>query len=146
MPETINLEMRGGDFRAIVETGGDGPPLLYLHGAVGQKGWAPFLERLSQQFTVYAPYMPGCGEASGLEHIADLTDLTLYHLALLDALGVERAHVVGHFLGGMIAAEMAAFSRRRLTGWHWYRPPACGTTKSRLPTCWPSTPMSYRNA
>ena len=110
MPETINLEMRGGDFSAIVESAGDGLPLLYLHGAVGQKGWAPFLERLSQQFTVYAPYMPGYGEASGLEHIADLTDLTLYHLALLDALGVERAHVVGHFLGGMIAAEMAAFS------------------------------------
>ncbi len=110
MPETINLEMRGGDFHAIVESAGDGPPLLYLHGAVGQKGWAPFLERLSRQFTVYAPYIPGYGEASGLEHIADLTDLTLYHLALLDALGVERAHVVGHFLGGMIAAEMAAFS------------------------------------
>ena len=110
MPETINLEMRGGDFRAIVESGGDGPPLLYLHGAVGQKGWAPFLERLSGRFTVYAPYIPGYGEATGLEHLADLTDLTLYHLALLDALGVEQAHVVGHFLGGMIAAEMAAFS------------------------------------
>ena len=110
MPETINLDLRGGDFRAIVEAGGDGPPLLYLHGAVGQKGWAPFLGRLSQQFTVYAPYMPGYGEASGLEHLADLTDLTLYYLALLDALGVERTHVVGHFLGGMIAAEMAAFS------------------------------------
>ena len=110
MPETINLEMREGDFRAVVETGGDGPPLLYLHGAVGQKGWAPFLERLSQQFTVYAPYIPGYGEASGLEHLADLTDLTLYHLELLDALGVGHAHVVGHFLGGMIAAEMAAFS------------------------------------
>lgn len=102
--------MRGGDFRAIVESAGDGPPLLYLHGAVGQKGWAPFLERLSRQFTVYAPYIPGYGEASGLEHLADITDLTLYHLALLDALGVERGHVVGHFLGGMIAAEMAAFS------------------------------------
>ena len=110
MPETINLEMRGGDFRAIVESAGGGPSLLYLHGAVGQKGWAPFLERLSQRFTVYAPYLPGYGEAAGLEHLADLTDLTLYHLALLDALGVERAHVVGHFLGGMIAAEMAAFS------------------------------------
>lgn len=110
MPETINLEMRRGDFRAVVETGGDGPPLLYLHGAVGQKGWASFLERLSQQFTVYAPCLPGYGEASGLEHLADLTDLTLYHLALLDALGVGGAHVVGHFLGGMIAAEMAAFS------------------------------------
>ena len=110
MPETINLEMRGGDFRAVVEAGGDGPPLLYLHGAVGQKGWAPFLERLAQTFTVYAPYLPGYGEATGLEHLADLTDLTLYHLALLDALGVDRAHVAGHFLGGMIAAEMAAFS------------------------------------
>ena len=110
MPETINLEIRGGDFRTVVDSAGSGPPLLYLHGAVGQKGWAPFLERLSQQFTVYAPYMPGYGEATGLEHLADLTDLTLYHLALLDALGIERAHVVGHFLGGMIAAEMAAFS------------------------------------
>ena len=99
MPETINLNLRGGDFRAIVESAGDGPPLLYLHGAVGQKGWAPFLERLAQTFTVYAPVMPGYGEAAGLEHLADLTDLTLYHLALLDALGVERAHVVGHFLG-----------------------------------------------
>ncbi len=110
MPETINLEMRGGDFRAIVERGGDGPPLLYLHGAVGQKGWAPFLERLSQQFTVYAPLLPGYGAATGLEHLADLTDLTLYNLELLDALGVSRTHVMGHFLGGMIAAEMAAFS------------------------------------
>ena len=110
MPETINLDIRGGDFRALVDTAGDGPPLLYLHGAVGQKGWAPFLERLSQQFTVYASTMPGYGEATGLDHLADLTDLTLYHLELLAALNIDRAHVVGHFLGGMIAAEMAAFS------------------------------------
>ncbi len=110
MPETITVEMRRGDFHAIIESAGDGPPLFYLHGAVGQKGWAPFLERLSQQFTVYAPYIPGYGDATGLEHLADLTDLTLYHLALMDALGIERAHVAGHFLGGMIAAEMAAFS------------------------------------
>ncbi len=110
MPETIAIDLRGGDFRAEIAAGGDGPPLLYLHGAVGQKGWAPFLERLSRQFTVYAPYIPGYGPATGLDHLADLTDLTLYHLELLDALGLARAHVAGHFLGGMIAAEMAAFS------------------------------------
>jgi len=110
MPETVTLKLRGGDFQTVADTAGNGPPLLYLHGAVGQKGWAPFLELLSRQFTVYAPYMPGYGAAAGLEHLNDLADLTLYHLALLDALGVERAHVVGHFLGGMIAAEMAAFS------------------------------------
>ena len=110
MPKIINLNLRGGDFPAPVAVGGDGPPLVYLHGAVGQKGWAPFLERLSGRFTVYAPWLPGYGEAAGLEHLADLTDLTLYHLELLDALGVGKAPVVGHFLGGMIAAEMAAFS------------------------------------
>ena len=110
MPETINLNLRNGDFRAIVESGGDGPPLLYLHGAVGQKGWAPFLDRLAQTFTVYAPIMPGYGSATGLEHLTDLTDLTLHHLEVLNELGVTRSHVVGHFLGGMIAAEMAAFS------------------------------------
>ena len=110
MPETINVEMRRGDFSAEVARAGKGPPLLYLHGAVGQKGWAPFLDRLSQTFTVYAPVMPGYGSARGLDHLADLTDLTLYNLELLNQLGVARPHIVGHFLGGMVAAEMAAFS------------------------------------
>ena len=110
MPETITLDIRGGDFRTEVTKAGKGPPLLYLHGAVGQKGWAPFLERLSQVFTVYAPVMPGYGSATGLEHLADLADLTLYNLEVLNELGVTRPHVVGHFLGGMIAAEMAAAS------------------------------------
>ena len=110
MPETINVEMRRRDFCAEVARAGKGPPLLYLHGAVGQKGWAPFLDRLSQTFTVYAPVMPGYGSARGLDHLADLTDLTLYNLELLNQLGVARPHIVGHFLGGMVAAEMAAFS------------------------------------
>ena len=110
MPEIIRLEIRRGDFSTEVATAGKGPPLLYLHGAVGQKGWAPFLERLAQTFTVYAPLMPGYGSATGLEHINDLADLTLYNLEVLNELGVTRAHVVGHFLGGMIASEMAAAS------------------------------------
>ena len=110
MPETISLDIRGGDFRTEVTKAGKGPPLLYLHGAVAQKGWAPFLERLSQSFTVYAPVMPGYGSVTGLEHLADLADLTMYNLEVLNELGVTRAHVVGHFLGGMIAAEMAAAS------------------------------------
>ena len=110
MPETTSVEIRRGDFRTEVTRAGKGPPLLYLHGAVGQKGWAPFLDRLSERFTVYAPVMPGYASATGLEHLADLADLTLYNLEVLNELGVTRAHVVGHFLGGMIAAEMAAAS------------------------------------
>ncbi|MDA1128158.1 MAG: alpha/beta hydrolase [Chloroflexi bacterium] len=110
MPETMNLSLRGGDFEAEVLKDGSGPPLLYLHGAVGQKGWAPFLDALAEKFTVYAPYLPGYSKSSGLDKLDDLTDLTLYQFELLDALGVSKAHVVGHFLGGMIAAEMAVLS------------------------------------
>ena len=110
MPETLSLSLRGGDFEAQVLKDGSGPPLLYLHGAIGQKGWAPFLDALAQRFTVYAPYMPGYAQSNGLDQLDDVTDLTLYQFELLDALGVSKAHVVGHFLGGMIAAEMAALS------------------------------------
>ena len=110
MPETMNISLRAGDFEAEVLKDGSGPPLLYLHGAVGQKGWAPFLDALAQKFTVYAPYMPGYSKSDGLEKLDDVTDLTLYQFELLDALGVSKVHVVGHFLGGMIAAEMAALS------------------------------------
>ncbi|MCH7842479.1 MAG: alpha/beta fold hydrolase, partial [Chloroflexi bacterium] len=107
MPETLNISLRGGDFEAEVLKDGSGPPLLYLHGAVGQKGWAPFLDALAKKFTVYAPYLPGYSKSNGLEKLDDVTDLTLYQFELLDALGVSKAHVVGHCLGGMIAAEMA---------------------------------------
>ena len=110
MPETLTLKLLSGDFHVEVERDGQGPPLLYLHGAIGQKGWAPFLGRLAQHFTVYAPYLPGYGKSSGLDRLDDITDLTLYHFELLDALGISRAHIVGHFFGGMVAAEMAALS------------------------------------
>ena len=109
-PETLNVQMRDGALQAEVLRGGKGPPLLYLHGAIGHKGWAPFLDRLAEHFTVYAPFIPGYSQSTGLELLDDVTDLTLHHLALMDALGLEHAHLAGHFLGGMIAAEMAAFS------------------------------------
>ncbi len=110
MPETLNLSLGGGKFEAEVLKDGNGPPLLYLHGAIGQKGWAPFLDALAQKFTVYAPYLPGYSKSNGLDKLDDLTDLTIYQFELLDALGVSKANVVGHFLGGMVAAEMAALS------------------------------------
>ncbi|MEC9289651.1 MAG: alpha/beta hydrolase [Chloroflexota bacterium] len=110
MPEILNMSLRGGEFVAEVLKDGSGPPLLYLHGAIGQKGWAPFLDSLAQKFTVYAPYLPGYSKSNGLDKLDDVADLTLYQFELMDALGLAKAHVVGHFLGGMIAAEMAAYS------------------------------------
>lgn len=101
------LAIGGGDVQ--VASKGSGEPLVYLHGAFGYRGWHPFLDALAEDFTVYAPVQPGFVDgAPGPNDIDDMLDLTLYHFDLLDALGLEAPNMVGHFLGGMIAAEMAA--------------------------------------
>ena len=108
------LTLQAGPVSARVSKAGQGDPLVYLHGAFGFQGWPPFLDRLAQRFTVYAPLHPGFGEADGIESIDDILDLALYHFDLLDALGLTAAHLVGHFFGAMIAAEVAALCPHRV--------------------------------
>ena len=113
--EKLTLSLVEGRFSTSLLKAGSGDPLLYLHGALGPVGgWAPFLDHLANDFTVYAPWFPGYGETKGIEHLEDVTDLTLYHMELLDALSLSSAHVVGHFVGGMVAAEIAALSPHRV--------------------------------
>ena len=52
------LDVRGT--RVQLYVGGEGTPLLFLHGA-GGGGWTPGLEQLAQRFRVYAPTHPGFG-------------------------------------------------------------------------------------
>lgn len=101
---TLNI----GGIDTAVAVKGNGPPLVYLHGAFGYRDWHPFLDKLAENFTVYAPLHPGFGENSTVDDIDDILDLTLYHYDLLDALNLDAPAVVGHFLGAMTAAEMAA--------------------------------------
>ena len=114
MTKPTELTVKAGKFTAHVAKAGAGDPLVYLHGAFGYRGWPEFLDLLSERFTVYAPLHPGFGETNGVESIDDLLDLTLYHVDLLDALELERPHLVGQFFGGMIAAETAALHPHRV--------------------------------
>jgi pimeloyl-ACP methyl ester carboxylesterase len=105
-PEEFSVQ--AGPITAQVTKAGRGEPLVYLHGAFGYSGWPAFLSQLAKSYTVYAPVHPGFDESEGFDQIEDLLDLTLYHFDLLDALGLQAPHVVGHFFGAMIAAEMAS--------------------------------------
>ena len=97
-----------------VYQGGSGPDLLFLHGAGGVLGAEdPFLLRLAESFTVHAPELPGYGESTGEELLEDMLDFTLHGWDCADALGLDRPHLVGHSMGGMIAAEMASVDNRR---------------------------------
>ncbi len=102
------LTVEVGPISTKYEVRGSGPPLLYLHGAFGYSEWPEFLNSLTNKFTVYAPTHPGFEGDSDIDHIHDLLELTLYHADLIEALGLESPHIVGHYTGAMVAAEMAA--------------------------------------
>jgi pimeloyl-ACP methyl ester carboxylesterase len=94
--------------------GGKGKPLVFLHGAGGLTGMDPFLDALAQRFHLYAPLLPGYGDSEEAPQLREMLDVTLHHLDVLDALGLVDPILVGHSMGGMIAAEMAAVAPHQI--------------------------------
>ncbi len=112
--QTKTVPTRGGMFSTEVLEDGSGSPLLYLHSEFGLEP-NEFLTALATRNRVVAPRHPGFGESTGTEHLLDLHDLMYYYLDLLDALQLRNLPVVGHGLGGMFAAELAALQPERFT-------------------------------
>jgi pimeloyl-ACP methyl ester carboxylesterase len=90
--------------------GGSGPDLVYLHGAGGVTPEDPFLNALAANHRVYAPLVPGYGDSEECPEIRDMLDFTLHTWDVVEALGLNAPILVGHSMGGMIAAEMAAIA------------------------------------
>jgi pimeloyl-ACP methyl ester carboxylesterase len=63
---------------------------------------------------VIAPEQPGYGASTGRESIHDIFDLVLAYRDLIDAFGMEHVDLVGHSLGGMIAAELAILAPEKV--------------------------------
>jgi len=95
-----------GGKRVQLFTGGEGPPLLYLHGA-GTYWWMPVHDLLAARHRVYAPVHPGFGASEGLEAIETMEDLVFHTVDVLDHLRLDRVDVIGLSLGGWLAAELA---------------------------------------
>ena len=112
-PEESFLELRDGRFKIRVLTGGEGDPVLFLHGA-GGLFWDPVVDAVAAGHRVVAPEHPGAGDSQGLEHVEDLWDLVLYYNELLDRLDLPRVSLLGHSFGGMVAAEIAATNPERI--------------------------------
>lgn len=90
--------------------GGKDTPLIFLHGAGGVTAADPFLAKLAEKYHVYAPLLPGYGDSEECHALRDMLDFTLHTWDVIDALGVKDPVLVGHSMGGMIAAEMAAIA------------------------------------
>ena len=113
MKETA-VPLRGEMFRAEVIEIGRGDPVLYLHG-IWDRGPNEFLEAISDRLRITVPSHPGFGGSTGEENLTDIHDLVYYYLDLLDKLGLKGIPLVGHSLGAMIAAELAAVQPDRFT-------------------------------
>lgn len=90
--------------------GGEGAPLLVLHGAGGNRGFTRAMHQLAAHYTLWAPTHPGFGRSGDAEWMEGIDDLARFHLWFIDAARLGRPHVMGHSIGGWTAAEMAAMS------------------------------------
>jgi pimeloyl-ACP methyl ester carboxylesterase len=107
------VELDGG--RVHLLRGGTGEPVLFLHAAGGAGEWLPFHGLLaSRGFEVIAPDHPGFGKSDEFPDADGIDDLAFHYLDVLDALGLDRPHVVGGSFGGWIAAELAVYAPQRV--------------------------------
>jgi pimeloyl-ACP methyl ester carboxylesterase len=90
-------------------TAGHGPALVLLHGYTQTSlMWRPFIPELAAKFTVIAPDLPGIGDSSVPASGLDMKNSAIRIHALVKALGVQKARVVGHDIGLMVAYAYAA--------------------------------------
>ena len=88
---------------------GQGPVVILLHGyAETSRMWRPLIPRLAEKFTVIAPDLPGIGDSDIPKAGLDMKSAAAAVHALATSLGVERARVVGHDIGLMVAYAYAA--------------------------------------
>ena len=114
MPDHAISTMSVCDCRVRVMRGGAGTPMLFLHGAGGAGAWLPVMSRLAKKFDLIVPEHPGFGDSDTPPWLDTVADLANFYLDFLDQLDLTGVHLVGHSLGGWIAAELAVRNTSRL--------------------------------
>ncbi len=96
------------------ETAGDGPPLLLIAGlASDHASWGPVTPFLAKAFTTIIPDNRAAGQTKTRGPVS-IETMARDYVALLDHLQIERAHVLGHSMGGVIALALADMAPDRI--------------------------------
>lgn len=94
---------------------GSGFPLVLVHGLAGDHtAWAPQLEAFGRTHRVVAFDNRGAGRSTQVDEPVSTEDLARDTLGLMNALGIDRAHVMGRSMGGAIAQHMALLAPDRV--------------------------------
>jgi pimeloyl-ACP methyl ester carboxylesterase len=105
--------------KVVLLEAGSGTPLVYLHGFADVHGVAggllPFHEGLAQRHRLIAPAHPGCNGSSDFTQGNRIDDYLFHYAEVFDALKLDRFALIGHCVGGWIAAEFAVRYPERVT-------------------------------
>jgi pimeloyl-ACP methyl ester carboxylesterase len=116
VPELKHIN--AGEFQISYRERGNGPALFFVHGMGGGSGnWETQYDRFSDRYRVIGWDAPGYGGSSPFEtDLPSVGDYIMVMAGFLGALGVEKAHLVGHSYGGiMVTAFNRAYPGRVLT-------------------------------
>ena len=125
-----HLQIRANNAAFHVVRTGQGRPLLLLHGwPEFWLSWEPVMTRLAAHFTLFAPDLRGFGGSDKPDRPFGPDQQAADIAALMDALGLEQAGIVGHDVGGALMQPLAR------------RAPDCSSSTSSIPASgrgWPS--------
>jgi pimeloyl-ACP methyl ester carboxylesterase len=106
--------IRIGSAAISYQVAGAGPPIILLHGLAGSgRWWQRNIAHLAQRFRVYVLDLIGFGASAGL-HPLIFDEVAGYITRWMDQLGIRRASIVGHSMGGLVAADLAASAPDRI--------------------------------
>ena len=98
------IELHG--HRVLYRIAGDGPPVVLIHGMVNSsKHWEKVALQLADRYTVIAPDLLGHGDSAAVRGDYSLGAHACSIRDLLTTIGIDRATIVGHSLGGGIAMQ-----------------------------------------
>ncbi len=107
--------VRAGGLHTSYLEAGEGPPILLLHGlGATNASLLPTMWDLARDHRVIAPDLPGFGDSGKPVRSYHAGFFARWATALLDELGIERAHVLGNSMGGRVALEMGMRSPERV--------------------------------
>lgn len=97
----------------VVLTAGQGPELVFLHGAGTFPGFAPTLP-WAKNHKVIIPYHANFGKSGSSQHVQTIDDYVLHYMDLFDQMQLNNFSLAGFSMGGWIAAEFAIRQPQRL--------------------------------
>ncbi len=114
---------------------GKGFPLVLLHGFLGSsKMWKPQIDFFKDHFRVITPDLPGFGKSNKAKSYRSIQSISNFLLDCLKEKKIDKFHLLGHSMGGMIAQEMSKSDGNKISKLVCYSTGAIGEMPGRFET------------